>query len=237
MIRRYFALLGMIAVMFVGLILLIESADAATQAMLLREGGVVDLVSVLGLFGCLVLMFFKGGARHLKQCWYMYVMVGTLACRELDFHSRFTEKAVTSMRFYRSAEIPFLQKVVVLAIVILLLNALYELWVRETPRFMRALRQRDLFSISSISLLTALVMCVLMDGFRRHLAFVGFEVSASLVAFVGRIEEVMEMWIPVLTAMSIVEWFRFVRLEWAQREAILSFPSKTGPAQSQSRAA
>jgi len=180
----------------------LSTDDAATHA--LREGGPIEIISACLHFTVAALALWlwtrRGG------------MVGALAVsellmglREIDAHKAFTTHGVFSTKQYFRPDTPGLEKVISAVIVLLVLAAVVgSFW--SARRELKALIARRAAAIYGlVTLLGTIVALKEVDGAPRMLARIGLPLSEHVYRFSLSIEEIGEMFLPLLALAVIIQ--------------------------------
>lgn len=170
----------------------------------IREDGPIEMGSAVGYFlaACwLCIEHFRGRLNH---GFYSGLFVLGLALRELDFHDRFTTMGIFKTLFYVSPKVPSLEKIIA-SVIVLSLVAAFILYLKTYgPRFMQALRKKD---ISAICVVIAIAFaCVSKTLDRCSDEINGFFMSfphLDSATVVSVSEEVLELGIPLFILLSV----------------------------------
>jgi len=92
-----------VVVLVIGLTVYISLTDGHVRISLIREGGLIETLSAIGYFVCLLLFMFF--ARHVKGYWSFAYLLLCMGLRELDLHHSFSKWSITSTKFWLNTEI------------------------------------------------------------------------------------------------------------------------------------
>ncbi len=190
----------------------IQLLDRDTQIVLSKEHGVIEMVSVISYFVCIFVMLATGGIQFFVRHWYMPLVVLLMALRELDFDKRFTTMGILKSGFYRSSDVPVVEKLVGLLVVVVAACAVGMLIKNHLPAFIARLRglRPEALALALAILFVAISKSI--DGLARKLASVGIAVGEQTAIHAELIEEVLELGIPIMliistwTCLSISTW-------------------------------
>jgi hypothetical protein len=167
---------------------------------LLAEGGPVELASLLFLAAA-GLMALGRLARRQRGSWgaaAALLLVGAL--RELDFHNRFTSRAISQLRFYTSAEVPWIEKALVVPLLALLGYAALRVW-RPTRVALRDGRGVDPAVVFGVGLW---LLALGADRLVRVLvAELGRDALGGLAFTAFLFEETAELWAAALFFLAV----------------------------------
>lgn len=202
--KRYVGLWCGIFAVLGALILVVGTMDPRRTQWFLSESGPVESLSAAGYFLCLLAF----GVLNREKAWpakgwYVFVILLIFGLRELDFHSRFTTMGIFKSRFFISAEVPVLEKIIGAAVLLTLVGAIAVLVRHHFRSFVRGVRT---LAPAATSLLLAIFLLFFtkgIDGLPRKLADLGVSSPEALEHLFTSIEEVLEMGIPILMLLAI----------------------------------
>lgn len=175
-----------------------------TQSNLLREGGLIETLSVIGYGICILLMFLLWGLRQTRARWYFPVMMALFAGRELDMDKiPFTEGLLKS-RQYIGDTVPTGERIITSLILLAIIATVLTLIWRETRRFARGLRMRSPAAFAVLIGILFIGVYKTIDGLGRKLLGFGIEISQNLDRTAALIEEIGELGIPVMFGLAII---------------------------------
>ncbi len=188
------------------LCLLVAAAVIVLDAVLnpaapsLREGGGVESASAL-LYAVPILLCLTGG--NLRRNWMTPLLLAAMALRELDADKRFTSEGVLGIKIL-THDTALWEKVLGLVVVVTLLAALWLLLRRYGRTFAAGVASLRPWALYLAGGLVLAAVTKSIDGLGRKLRPLGIDVSEAVNSNAGRVEEVLELGIPVLLAMSAV---------------------------------
>lgn len=205
--KNYFlCILGLLPIYFYGLYLGPGASD-----FLLKEGGIIETLSALGYFVCILYVIFKGRLSFLKEHYYFVVLLLSLGARELDFHNRFTTMSVTKIRFFTSPDVPLTEKLICTLIIFFLAFMVYRIISSHYKTFIDGVKKREVVSIGVLLVFACMVLSKSLDGATRKFKSIGIDISDwSGFAFSAG-EEVLELGIPILIFISFYNFFNKAR--------------------------
>ena len=174
------------------------------SAHLVREGGVIENLTVIFYAVTILLLLVF---RNMKWTWANYLaplIVLVLLFRELDFDKAFTTMGIFKSRFYKSPDVPVLEKLIAICVITLIAIVFFAL-VRHYGRsvmngFFRGAK-------TECGIVTAFALgCfskVVLDGLSRKFEKLGISTSEFIIQNYGILEEVLELGIPVSLLFAI----------------------------------
>ncbi len=206
MFNRYFPIIfsiGLIAV----LILLGFLFDLGNRPVWIKEGGIVESLSVLGYCLCVAMMIIKGKLPYLKKYSSLVLLPILFALRELDFDKRFTTMGIFKGKFYFNDAAPIGEKIIGLLVIVLLLFIVYRIITRHGKTFFDGLKHRTPLAYGVLSVLLALIISKFIDGIGRKLSALGITISDQFSGNMELLEEMLELGIPILIMATLVIYF------------------------------
>ena len=180
---------------------------------ILTESGPVEHASALLYLAASVAAIALAARARARFLAAAAVVLLAFGLREMDFHDRFTTRAVSQLRFFTSSDVPLAETIVV-TFVLLGLGAAAGYLVWKAVGFFRsgyrALRQPGAFAAAvGVALLPLSLLC---DRLVRLLAYDwGFEAGHTLPYLVWIAEEVTEFASPLLFLAALLFWGRWLR--------------------------
>ncbi len=186
---------------------------------LFLETGPIETLSPLGYGLCMVLIVALGGIRFaFTRAFSLMVVLLAMLLRELDFHTRFTAMSVTKRDFFLSGEVALFEKLLAFFVLALIGVAVLHVIATYGRPFVERLRRFDPVGIAAALSMAMVVSSLVLDGGGRSLARIGFPVSAESGNFLEKVEETLEMGIPIFAALAILAYFSG-RMKGVNREA------------------
>ncbi|WP_191061262.1 hypothetical protein [Geminicoccus harenae] len=194
---------GAVLAVLAALILTSLLAPPETTALLIENGPVETLTSLLHFLVALVafaLWWRRGGLFGL-------VGIGALAmgARELDLDKAFTTHSLFSTKQYFRAEVPLPEKLVAAAVVIGLLVLTVWLVRSSLPALRSLARQKAPAFWSIVTVLVMLPLLKTVDALPRILRENGMELGPAALARLLAIEELGELALPLLAALVLLQ--------------------------------
>ena len=174
---------------------------------ILSEEGFVETISALGYFLCIGLLFYMAGRSSLKNYWYVYLVFLAMGLRELDFDKRFTETGIFKSKFLLANDVSVVEKFVGISVIVLILYSVYVLASRHLKTFLSELAALSLRSYVVFFALALTVISKTLDGLARKLSSFGIYLDASVSVFTSRLEEMLELGIPLAFLYAIYLYF------------------------------
>lgn len=174
--------------------------EGSTRDALLREGGLVETASALGYLPSLALIAYRKRLVHLAP---LVVLILFFLFREMDFDKRFTTLGIFKIRFFTSAEVPLIEKVIGSLILLLLASTVVVLLRRYGSAFLNGLRQRSAVAIGALLVLLLLATSKGIDSLAGNLRQIGISWSGPISMHAGGLEEITELGIPVVIFLAL----------------------------------
>jgi hypothetical protein len=134
--------------------------------------------------------------------------VTLFGCRELDFDKAFTTIGILKSRFFVSPDVPAAEKLAGLIVVTILLWSVYMILSRHFAGFLSGLRQKTPEAVGVAIVFFLLAFSKSIDGLPRKLQPLGIDVAPEIGSFLGALEEVLELGIPIYIALVTHAWFK-----------------------------
>lgn len=195
------------------LFLLITSLflEGNNRDILLKEGGVVESLSVSGYFLCAAFIVFKGKLNYLKQYFYLFLLIIFFMLRELDFDKRFTTMGILKSKFYISNNVPLVEKIVGAMVILLLLYVVFSILYRHSKDFFYGLKKHSVISFGALIVAIFLVVSKSLDGAARKLSEVGVDIGERASMHASAVEEILELGIPIVLLLTFSAYFGRVK--------------------------
>ena len=177
--------------------------DVEQQKKLLAEGGLFESLTVYLYIFCLILICIRWPLQKILSSWYLSALIILFALRELDYDKAYFTHGVLKSRQYFSDLVGLPEFLISLAVLIFILTVLLFIVFKEKNNFIKgviSLRQSQLAVLASIILV---VVTKTIDGMERKF---GIDLSPSGERFALIVEEVGEIGIPIMFAVSIISW-------------------------------
>lgn len=183
--------------------LLINLLPQEMAAYLVRENGLVEMLTALGYIAGAGWLFLVAGRGQINDGASAGLVVVLLGLRELDFHARFTTMGVFKTRYYISPEVPGDEKLIVSLIMICILVIVARFLRRNFATFWDGLRQRDMSALSLGLAVGSGLLSKVLDSFSGPLRKLVAHVHNDPRTFLRVIEETMELAIPIFILFAI----------------------------------
>ncbi len=188
---------GLLCALF-ALVVMLCDAVIAPGAAPLREGGGVEMASALLYAVPLALVVRGGGGR--QGTWMTPVLLAAMAMRELDFDKRFTSEGLLSIKIL-TRDTALAEKLLGLLVWAVLVTALVLILRRRGPALWRGIADRAPWALYVAGGLVLAAVSKSLDGLGRKLDPV-MDVPGAVNALAGRVEEALELGIPIHFAMA-----------------------------------
>lgn len=173
----------------------------------LAEGGIIETLSPVGYGICILLMIVLGGKNFALRYANLIVLLLFLCARELDFDKRFTTDGIFKTSFYVSSEVPLMEKLAAVAVILVLGWAVLKFAFEHLDHVTAALLRFHPAALSGALALACMVASKTFDGIARKLIPWGVEVSEYLSLLLTDVEEVLELGIPVFFIIAAIAYF------------------------------
>lgn len=198
------------------IIIALEMLDAGTKRFLVREGGVIEQLSAAGYLICIILLLYQGKKRLENASFFLInLFLLFLGLREFDFHCRFTTMGIIKTRFYISAEVPFSEKLIGAAVVLLFLFTVFYLFKHHFRDFLTGLVNKESWAVGVFLGVALMVISKIADSQADFVELVLGRVGVDWNPMSVNVEEVMELNIPIMFLLAIFS--RFQKSKWSQR--------------------
>lgn len=192
------------ALLIFALMFVVNQLPLQTQTALLREGGLIETLSVIGYGICIALMLVLWGLRPTLKRWYFAVMMALFAGRELDLDKIPFSEGLLKSRQYIGDTVPTGERIIAALILLGVIATVLTLLRRETGRFVRGLRARSAAAYAVLIGILFIGAYKTIDGLGRKLAPFGIDISQNLDRTAALIEEIGELGIPLMFGLAIV---------------------------------
>ncbi|TKT76901.1 hypothetical protein [Aquamicrobium sp. LC103] len=216
---HYIALLWATAVFLLLLTLFSFMLPDLTAHWFLSEGGPVETLSAAGYIVCLVTLVREWEYPQLLDHYYFPSTILAGCARELDFHTLFTSRSISTLRFYTSGDVPMAEKVVVVAVLVFLAWCGIAMIRRHAGDFFTGLRKGNVTALAIAAAIISGGLSKSFDGLGRKLADFGIELGLGGIKAALAIEEVLELGIPMFLMIAIFAYFPKVTAARVQRNA------------------
>lgn len=184
--------------------LVVNLLPTDTKLSLVAEMSFFETLSALGYLVSIALMLALWGLRETARRWYLAAGMALLAARELDLDKRpFTEGLLKSRQYVGDTVAGTERLVAVLILLAILCTVITLLW-RETKAFLQGLYTKEVATYAAFYGFALIVGTKLIDGAARKLEPFGIILSESAKHTALIVEEVGEMGIAIMFALSII---------------------------------
>ena len=187
-------------VLLLVLVVIISLTDANVSASLIREGGVVETLSAIGYFVCL--LFFMLFCRHVKGYWSFAYLLLCMGLRELDLHHSFSKWSITSIPFWFDAEISIYLKLVIAGNLSLLIFSAVIVVKNYYKEFVSGLKLKEPTSVGVCCGLIVGMLSQAVDDLYKEIE--KLKIGPSFNDAMWVLEECMEFGIPIFFFIAIL---------------------------------
>lgn len=171
---------------------------------LTEEGGLVENLTVWLYAVLLVVLIFGVKVRMTLNRVLCPFVILLLMLRELDFDKKFTEMGIFKSKFYKSADVPFMQKALAVVVIMIILVVVFMLLRQNWKGLLHGVGKRWRVECGiAVALLLAGVSKLLLDGLPRKLEKVGIVANDFVLTHHGTFEEVLELAIPISLLLAV----------------------------------
>lgn len=193
-----------------GLVLILLSAflvSGENTQLYNKENGMVEILSAAGYVTVIVALCREAGGAFVRRHAYFLLIPLAMLLRELDFHTRFTTINMTKSSFYVSAEVPLVEKLLAVLVLVVLIWLGVAMVRRHAKGFLADLRAGRAYAVSLALAGFLTVASKLVDCLARKLGGFGIVLSEH-GQYAGDIfEEVMELGIPLFFLIAVFAYF------------------------------
>ena len=173
---------------------------------LTEEGGLIENLTVWLYAILIVFLVFWARVRATCNKVLCPLVILMLIFRELDFDKQFTKMGIFKSKFYKSAEVPVIEKIVAVLVITAILGVVLVLLRHNKEWLVQGVRQRlRVQSGIVVALLLAGFSKLVLDGLPRKLEKAGIGANELLRAHHDVYEEVLELAIPV--SLLLAAWY------------------------------
>ncbi|RYH04076.1 hypothetical protein EU805_01505 [Salipiger sp. IMCC34102] len=177
---------------------MLDWAMLPTNRSLTREGGAIEVMSMLGYVYAAVVYL------RLAQpvFWPVPALLLFMAGREADADKRFTSEGILSTKILLR-DTPLWEKLLAVGVWVLIVASLILLIRHRGPALLRALRHGAPWALAFAAGLFLAAFSKAIDGLGRKLLTFGIEVAQGVEHNAGLLEELLELLIPLLFLIAI----------------------------------
>lgn len=171
------------------------------------EDRVVELASAAGYVVCALLLLGLGGWAFSLRNWNLILLLLALCSRELDFDKKFTTDGIFKSAFYVSPDVPMVEKLAAVAVILLLGWAVVKFAVEHLDSVAKALLALHPAAIGGVLALVCMAVSKTFDGSVRKLASWGIEIPGEWGHWLTLTEEILELGISVFFIIAAIAYF------------------------------
>ncbi len=173
------------------------------------EEGIIEELTLVFYGLALLLCIAIAIVKRWKKGFYGAIVFLAFALRELDFHNRFTPENIDSTRYWRSVDVPLLQKLFVAILIAGLVYALV-MFLKGGFRTIREdLRNRRAYAVTVVGIVVFMAASMVIDKqLDTDIIDKATEITGWVrwILFLSLAEETIEMGIPILACLALVQW-------------------------------
>lgn len=173
----------------------------------IKEGGIIETLSVVGYFLCVVLILLRGGWSYIKKYNYFFILIILFGLRELDFDKRFTTMGIFKSKFYVSSNVPMTEKFIGLLVIMVLLYIIVSIVKNHSKGFFNKIKQRSPVHLGALITFLTIVFAKSIDGIARKLGYLNIFMDEQAAERFEMVEEVLELGIPLLILATLLIYF------------------------------
>jgi hypothetical protein len=189
------------AVLLVGLDVVLRPEGAR----LTREGGGIETASALLYVYAVAVWLRRHSTADWRAFWHIPVILLFAAAREFDLDKTLTSVGILKSNLYLTDQAPVWERLVGLAVLLLLMVAAVQLVRVHGRGFLRGLRAGDSGALAVAAAIGVAGFAKSIDGLARKLRPFDITVDDEFNAVVVMAEEVLELTIPLLLLYAILE--------------------------------
>lgn len=197
--------------------LLVDSIfpNDAVRRFLAENGPVEELSAIAWLVLALVLLIFT--FTHERRAWPFAFLAALAGGRELDIHKLFTSVNFTKASVWFNGELPWQEQLLVIAVTLPIAFALGYALFRNFHAMRQAFARGEPWIRTLIVLLAFTVVLKFLDGVPDTIReLTGEKVTLSLRALMSSLEEVGELFLPLMGFLSLGQ---FTGWQWSGTSA------------------
>ncbi len=173
----------------------------------IKEGGIIETLSVVGYFLCVVLILLKGGWSYIKKYYYFFILIILFGLRELDFDKRFTTMGIFKSKFYVSSSVPMVEKFMGLLVITVLLYIVVSIFKNHSKGFFSKIKKLSPVHVGALITFLTIVFSKSIDGIARKLGYLNIIMDEQTADRFEVVEEVLELGIPLLIFATLLMYF------------------------------
>ena len=174
---------------------------------LIDEGGVIETLSAVSYFLCVLVVILVGKWSYIKKYYYFLILVISFGFRELDFDKRFTTMGVFKIKFYLSSNVPVMEKLAGLLVIAILIYVAIAIIKNHSKKFFYKIKQGSPVHIGVLLTFLLLAFTKSIDGIGRKLSDLNFIITEQTSIYFEVLEEVLELGIPLLIISVFIMYF------------------------------
>ena len=181
--------------------------DVYKYPLWLKEGGIIESLSAIGYFVAVLLILLKGKWAYVKKYHYFFMLIIMFGLRELDFHKKFTTMGMFKSKFYLSSDVPIIEKLIGLLVVLLILYIIITIFRNHSKDLWNKIKTFSPVHIGVVVTFLVLFFAKAIDGLSRKLGQLNITIEQQTSTNFEVIEEVLELGIPLLIMATLIIYF------------------------------
>lgn len=205
--------LAVAALIVVALIVGMPTMQDGQLTSLVAEDGPVETVTALGYAASalLVIGIWLAGAPVTVPPVSAAIILLAMGAREMDLHHTPWTMSISKIRFYTSAEVPMLEKLLAVAILAMILWSIWQFARAGLRSFVSGLTRPDPAAWAVLIAVGLVPLSKLFDGLGRNLRSLGLTAETGTLLEFNKIEELLELGIPLFVLAAIACFLVAVR--------------------------
>lgn len=192
--------IGLVIAFITILFLIALNLPADLEMLLLQEVGPIEIATTAAYALALGYILYLGLYSSVKWIFWLTVL---LMLRELDFDARFTDRKITSPKFFFDHEIPILQKIYGLILLAVFALVVVKVISTHAAAFLAEMKGRTGLGLAILLAFAVAGTSKLIDGAHRKLAYIGLEISQQGATAFELMEETLELGVPLLIIVAV----------------------------------
>lgn len=193
-----------IALAAVAAIVGIDLISKPPDVRLIREHRGVELASALLYLWTAAVWIALHGRRELVRKWQIPAVLLMMGAREFDLDKSLTSVGLLKSNLYLTAQAPIWERLLAVAVLALTVTVLVRLARHQGRSFLIGLRRGAMVDVAVLTGILLAIFAKTIDGLGRKLQGFGVELDAALANRFRGVEEVAELFVPLLFLLAIL---------------------------------
>ncbi len=205
-LRGFLAIFGL-AVLAV---ILLQMQPYEVAKPIIKEHGPIETASVFIYIAAGSMAIYLAMKNHWERALMAALFIFLMGARELDAHVKFTSMNFAKTRFFISPKVPMIEKVWVTIFLIALVAGLYYFAKIHWKNFVIAMKEGRSYVYTMVLAIGFVPLSKILDSLPKALRdHFHIPVTDELRLFTGIFEEVMELMIPALFLLAMIQFLRY----------------------------